>query len=527
MQLSVLQAILIGFYYWFGWSLTPYGGILFTPLPASVWVGLIMGNVPGAIAVGATVQLIYMGLLYAGGQTVQDELAATLVAIPMVLVAGLKADAAIAIAVPIGLIGAQLANLQQVVMSPVVHMCDKAAEKGDVKKFYFASLVMPHLVRLVVRWLPISILVYLGSTVSELVANNIPESVMNALSVCGGLMPAVGFSIVAFVIGKKKLFPFLFAGFFLVQYTGLNIVAAALVGAFITYLYYLFTKKNADPIEEASAEPVETHTILTKRDLRKTKWLLQLFASTGESYERKQAPNFCAALLPCLRKIYANDPEGLREAMVRHMEFFNTEADFGACIPGITLAMEEQKKLGAPITGESITAVKTGLMGPFAGIGDAGWGIFQPLIISLFIGGAMNGSVFSALAPVVLFSVVFIAIMNLSFNIGYKGGTNSVAKLLGTGGFNDVINVFSVLGMFMMGVLAANYISCTTPLVINTSAGVTYAIQEFLDSLLPGLLPLGVFFLAYWITKKRKNYLVTALVILAIALVCGFLGILA
>ena len=63
------------------------------------------------------------------------------------------------------------------------------------------------------------------------------------------------------------------------------------------------------------------------------------------------------------------------------MVFYNTEAVFGSVINGITIAMEEQKAKGAPIDDETITSVKSGLMGPMAGVGDSlDWATFKPII---------------------------------------------------------------------------------------------------------------------------------------------------
>ena len=42
----------------------------------------------------------------------------------------------------------------------------------------------------------------------------------------------------------------------------------------------------------------------------------------------------------------------------------------GTVIHGITISMEEQIANGAEISGEDINALRTGLMGPMAGIGD-------------------------------------------------------------------------------------------------------------------------------------------------------------
>jgi D-glucosaminate-specific PTS system IID component len=54
--------------------------------------------------------------------------------------------------------------------------------------------------------------------------------------------------------------------------------------------------------------------------------------------------------------------------------------------------MEEQKTRGEPISDASITGIKTGLMGPLAGMGDSIiWAAVMPLLIAIFIPFAASG----------------------------------------------------------------------------------------------------------------------------------------
>jgi PTS system mannose-specific IID component len=324
------------------------------------------------------------------------------------------------------------------------------------------------------------------------------------------------------------MIPFLLAGFFLVQYSGVSTIGASLVGVFLAFLYYLFLvrpKREANPV--AAVDESSVQHVLTKKELNKSFWMWILFGINCESWERKLGIGFGSAMIPSLKVLYKNDPEGYKEAMSRELEFFNTEKCFGACIPGVAIAMEEQKALGAPITGEAISSVKTGLMGPFAGIGDSiMWGPVYILCVALFIPAcADHGSWLAAIMPVILFAAIGIIIARLSFNLGYKNGAKSAAGLLQGGAFADMIPILTVVGMFMIGALAANYVSVTTPLVFNSSTGLSFSVQDTLDSIAPGLLSLGTLFVSYFVTKKFKNFLWTALIMLALGIVLGCLGI--
>ena len=530
MSITLAQALLLGFYIMIVSAMVPGPALWHNALTTSLWVGIVMGNVPEAVMVGAGLALIYLGATgAAGGVVVQDEVAATLVSVPLVLVSGLDAAAGIAIAIPVGLLCAQLNNLQQLVMSLPAQMADKFAAKGNTKGVYFCNLAMPYILRIFVRWLPLSALIFAGGAVAQNFADKIPAVVMNALSAVGGIMPAVGLGIVMYTMGNAILLPFLVAGFFLVQYSGISALGASLVGAFLAFLYYIFVvrpKREANPIVQV--EDTETKRVLTKKELHKSFWMWILFGINCESWERKLGVGFGSAMIPGLKALYKDDPEGYKEALSRQLEFFNTEKCFGACIPGIALAMEEQKALGAPISGEAISSVKTGLMGPFAGIGDSiMWGPVYLLCVALFVPACANsGNWLAAIMPVILFAIIGIVIAWFSFNIGYKNGAKSATSLLQGGAFADVIPILTIMGMFSIGALAANYINVTTPLVFSSATGLSFSVQGTLDSIAPGLLSLGTLFVSYFVTKKFKNFTWTALIMLALGIVLGCLGIL-
>ena len=67
---------------------------------------------------------------------------------------------------------------------------------------------------------------------------------MHGISVTGGVLPALGFAILLFVIGQKMLLPFFFIGFFAVKYLGINTMAAAVFGVCIALLVVLLSNQN-------------------------------------------------------------------------------------------------------------------------------------------------------------------------------------------------------------------------------------------------------------------------------------------
>lgn len=92
------------------------------------------------------------------------------------------------------------------------------------------------------------------------------------------------------------------------------------------------------------------------------------------NFERMQALGFCFSMVPVIRRLYPENDDARKQAIRRHLEFFNTHPYVAAPVLGVTMAMEEQRANGAAIDDGAINGLKVGLMGPLAGVdpGDGG-----------------------------------------------------------------------------------------------------------------------------------------------------------
>lgn len=268
--------------------------------------------------------------------------------------------------------------------------------------------------------------------------------------------------------------------------------------------------------------------VLTPGDIRKSWWIWWFGCEVSNSFERLQALSFCISMIPILRKLYKKE-EDYRAALKRHLQFFNTQGIWGSIVHGIAIAMEEQKASGADIPDEAITGIKTGLMGPFAGIGDTiDWATWLPILIGLFIPLAKAGSWVAGIAPFLIFMAITIIEGYSLSSIGYRVGTNSATQILKSGWIQQLILAASILGLIMMGGLAASYVTVSTPLVIQTATTKISVQKDILDKILPGLLPLltvtGVYI--YLEKAKRNNYTYAMLLIVVVGIVLGYFGVL-
>lgn len=266
--------------------------------------------------------------------------------------------------------------------------------------------------------------------------------------------------------------------------------------------------------------------ILTKRDIFRA-WLTWTIAMTwSTSSERLQALGFCGVLSPILEKFYKTK-ESLSAALKRHLVFFNTQGNWGAFIPGATIALEESRANGADVPDEAIVGLKTGLMGPLAGIGDTlDWVTLGPILIAMFLPMAMEGSVIGALMPLILFTIPTTFVSYTAWHMGYSKGKESFGQLLESGKISNLITGSSVLGLFMMGAISASLVKVSTPLSLTFSEQ-TFAIQDIFNKIFPGLLPLlAVVGVYLYLEKAGPKYVRVILALLVIGIVLGALGIL-
>ncbi|WP_064607054.1 PTS system mannose/fructose/sorbose family transporter subunit IID [Photobacterium sp. J15] len=242
---------------------------------------------------------------------------------------------------------------------------------------------------------------------------------------------------------------------------------------------------------------------LDKKDLIKCWRAWMMYNLSSMSFERLESFGFCLGMMPALKKLYPNKEER-QEAMKRHASFYNTEPQLGAIINGMAVGMEEKKANGEPIDGETINTLKVGLMGPVAGIGDSMIpGMLVPILLSIGMALAAGGSMLGPIFYIVAFNAIAIIGSYQLFMKGYKMGAGSVEMLVSHRS-TKIREALSLLGVFVMGGVAASYVNLGTGLEFITKDGVDINVQLMLDGIFPKLLPLIVV-LGTWFAMAKKG----------------------
>lgn len=528
--MTLFIAVVCGLLYFAGTSRMGYGLGTATgsPIVLGFILGMLYGDVSTGLIIGANIQLVYLGIIATGGNIPADQTLAGVIAIPIALQLGMDANTAVGLAVPFGILGVFLDQIRRTSNSIWVQKADKLAASGNDKQIFHCAFTYPAIFALVLRFIPVFIINLFGASAVTWAMEALPSWVIGGFKVAGGILPAMGFAIIIMTIGNKRLMPFFFLGFFAVAYLKINIMAAAIFGTCIALLSY-FSQKPEDDVFSAQedAQPGEKTYSLSNKDLWNTYMMWFFSTELSNSYERLQALAFCNALSKRLKKLCKNNFKGYTEALTRHLQFYNSEGTIGCIIHGIALSMEEQRSKGEPVPGEMITGIKTGLMGPLAGIGDTLiWGTLKPIILGLGCSFALSSNALGAVIPF-LYPIIMVIIGYNLLKMGYLVGKESVMRLINNGAVNQIITATGVLGLFMMGSLSSTYIKVSTPLKFAMANTQPIVLQEIFDQIIPGLLPLVAIFAIYWYFKKiGQRYNKVVLFVLVMSMVASFLGVL-
>lgn len=257
---------------------------------------------------------------------------------------------------------------------------------------------------------------------------------------------------------------------------------------------------------------------LTNSDLNKLwyRWQVGWFATS--SYEKLETHGFAWSYIPFAEKFYADDPEGKKELLLRHSQFYNTEPQVGTIINGIVASMEEDIALGGETPNELPVSIKTTLMGPLAGLGDSViQGIIVPTLLSIGMSIAADGSAAGPLFYIVSWLIIGMGLSYGLFRYGYKMGLNALDIFVGENS-RRIMDAINVVGIIITGTLAASMISVKTIVQIPMGSEMS-ALQDTLNGVFPGLLALITVLFTYWMLNKKQYTATKTMLILVVAVI--------
>lgn len=313
-------------------------------------------------------------------------------------------------------------------------------------------------------------------------------------------------------------------------------------------------EENLDKADVVSSDDNGSRLDLPK-GVRKKVCNRHQFLQGTWNFERMQNGGWAYSIIPAIKHLY-KDKDQQAAALKRHLEFYNTHPYVSAPVMGVTLAMEEERANGTPIDDAAINGVKVGMMGPLAGVGDpVFWFTIRPILGALGASLALTGSILGPIIFFVVWNLLRYLFLWKTQEFGYRAG-NEITKDLSGGLLGRVTLLASILGMFVIGALVQRWVNVDFTAVVTrvmqpeeafidwanvpaTAEGIKHSLemyatygadalnptkvttlQDNLDMLIPGLVPL---LLTLGVSKLLKKDISPITIIIAL-FVIGIIG---
>lgn len=238
MELTVIQIILITLVAYLKMTDTVTTQLLAFNTIICGWItGLIVGDATTGLYIGATLQLMSMGVVAVGGSSMPDYPIAAIIATTIAVTTGRGMEAGLAVGLPVAMLGVNLDVIYKIFNGFLMRKEQSLAEAGKFDQMLRVIKISPVFYGLCSA-LPVFIAIVLGPTVVNQILDFMPAWFTNGLTIAGGLLPAVGLAMLLMYMPFNKYWSFLLVGFVLTAYLGVPVLGVAMVGLAAAYEVY-------------------------------------------------------------------------------------------------------------------------------------------------------------------------------------------------------------------------------------------------------------------------------------------------
>lgn len=241
----MLQAFLLGCVAFIGkCDLATGTSMIQRPIVLGPLVGLILGDLQTGIVVGATLELAFLGQVSVGAYIPPNVIVGGVLGTAFAITTGKGAEIAFTMAFPIALLAQAIDNVIFSLVRPLMaKLADKYAKQGNA-----SAITVVHMATGFITCTVLFLITFLGFTLGssqmEAVVNAIPAVITDGLSIACGLLPGIGFAMLAQMIMNREVVPFFFLGFVLSAYFGVPVVGIAIIGVIAVFLKIDFKNNN-------------------------------------------------------------------------------------------------------------------------------------------------------------------------------------------------------------------------------------------------------------------------------------------
>lgn len=271
--MMLTNALIVGFVVAFAKFIDWWGSTqLARPIFIVALLGFLLGHPTEGIILGAQLELIFLGNVSLGGVMPSDITLGSIFGAAFAMILGSNIETAIALAVPISMLGTLLYSLMKMVITSLVPRFEKHIQNKNYPAFarlwhiqFWGFLLTYFLLGFIV--------IIVGTDAVNALINAIPDWVQSSMTVASTMLPAIGLALLLKMLWQKSLAPYYFLGFalgaffFYQRATGINegivetqpssmlsLVQIAFFGFIIAAIVVMSEIKNAKkPIENISS----------------------------------------------------------------------------------------------------------------------------------------------------------------------------------------------------------------------------------------------------------------------------------
>jgi mannose/fructose/N-acetylgalactosamine-specific phosphotransferase system component IIC len=207
------NALIVGFVVAFAKFIDWWGSTqLARPIFIVALLGILLGHPTEGIIMGAQLELIFLGNVSLGGVMPSDITLGAIFGAAFAIIIGSSLESAIALAVPISMLGTLLYSLMKMVITSLVPRFEKHIREKNIKAFT-RLWHMQFWGFLIVYFLLGFFVILAGTDAVSALIKAIPAWVQSSMTVASTMLPAIGLALLLKMLWQKSLAPYYFLGF--------------------------------------------------------------------------------------------------------------------------------------------------------------------------------------------------------------------------------------------------------------------------------------------------------------------------
>ena len=218
--------------------------MLITNVGGAVLVGLVLGDMPTGLYVGATLGLMSLGVVGLGGASVPNYFISTIIATVIAIKSTGGYEMGLTIGLPVGMLYVYLDVLQKLACGVFARNAEAAIDRGEYEKVDLWAWV-GEITAIAKNVLPVFLVFVFGQGLVETLVNIMPEFLYKGLTLAGKILPVTGMAILLNYMPVKRHFTYLLIGFVAYAYVGIPTLGVGILGAAFAYKAWLDGQNKA------------------------------------------------------------------------------------------------------------------------------------------------------------------------------------------------------------------------------------------------------------------------------------------